>query len=205
MANLKFLSLSLCLVLAACSSSPDDEAYIPTPQANQIADLLDDDYDGVINARDLCAETPKGAAIDNDGCETRSEKSQQKQLKVLFANDSDQVPPVFLSQIKDMAEFLKTYPSTRIELKGYASPEGKAQYNVMLSERRAKNVKNALISYGITPQRVRYVGFGSTKNSVVSKQDSAQERKVIASVVGFKGQVDKEWTIFTTLPKKRTN
>ncbi|MDP5254941.1 MULTISPECIES: OmpA family protein [unclassified Vibrio] len=205
MTNLKILSLTLCITLTACSHSPDDVAYIPTPNANQIADLMDDDNDGVINARDLCAETPKGAEIDNDGCETISEKSQQKQLKILFANDSDEIPPLFLSQIKEMSDFLRAYPSTTIDLKGYASPEGRAEHNIDLSKRRAANVKKALINYGIAPKRVNYIGYGSTKQQVVSKQDSALERKVIASVVGFKGEVEKEWTIFTTLPKKRIN
>jgi hypothetical protein len=29
----------------------------------------------------------------------------------------------------------------------------------------------------------------------------ARNRRVTASVVGFKGEVVKEWTVFTTLPK----
>lgn len=39
----------------------DEYDYIETPVPNQTFDLLDDDRDGVINARDMCPGTPIGA------------------------------------------------------------------------------------------------------------------------------------------------
>lgn len=86
----------------------DEYDYRPTPLANQIADLQDDDRDGVINARDLCPDTPKGSEIDNDGCGTFVKSSQMQQLHILFANDSSSIEPAFLTQIRQMAEFLQT-------------------------------------------------------------------------------------------------
>lgn len=54
MKHIAFITLSL--MLSACSSSDrgDEYDYIDTPIADQWADHIDDDSDGVINERDLC-------------------------------------------------------------------------------------------------------------------------------------------------------
>ncbi|TOA19777.1 hypothetical protein CGK31_23625 [Vibrio parahaemolyticus] len=204
MKNITIIALSL--VVAACSSSSDrgDEYdYIDTPIADQWADHQDDDSDGVINQRDLCPGTPLGAEIDNDGCGSYANSSQQMQIRVLFANDSDEINPVFAKQIRELSDFLKEYPSTSIELQGYASRTGGSEHNLDLSKRRAENVRKALLQNGITPERVTIVGYGDTVLATTGTDEvsHALNRRVTATVVGHKGEVKKEWTIFTTLPK----
>lgn len=190
---------SSTLIISATSYADDEYEYITTPLATQIDDLQDDDRDGVINARDLCPDTPLRSDIDNDGCGTYIKTEEQLQLRILFANDSADINPVFRGQIRSMSEFLKQYPSTSIELQGYASKVGSAEYNLALSKKRAYNVENTLISYGISQSRIRIVGFGDT-NVAESGDDEvshAMNRKVIATVVGHKGSIKEEWSIFT--------
>ncbi|CAH8211964.1 OmpA family protein [Vibrio aestuarianus] len=190
---------SSALIISATSYADDEYEYITTPLATQIDDLQDDDRDGVINARDLCPDTPLRSDIDNDGCGTYIKTEEQLQLRILFANDSADINPVFRGQIRSMSEFLKQYPSTSIELQGYASKVGSAEYNLALSKKRAYNVENTLISYGISQSRIRIVGFGDT-NLAESGDDEvshAMNRKVIATVVGHKGSIKEEWSIFT--------
>lgn len=199
------LPFALAAVLVSASILADEYDYRPTPVADQIDDLQDQDRDGVINARDLCPDTPSTAEVDNDGCGTYIKTSQQMQIRVLFANNSDVINPVFRSQIKELAEFLKLYPSTSIELQGFASRTGNAKLNLELSQRRADNVKEMLISYGISSNRVRIVGFGDSKlaNDGDDEVSHALNRRVVASVVGHKGDIKEEWTIFTRLPKSK--
>lgn len=190
---------SSALIISATLYADDEYEYITTPLATQIDDLQDDDRDGVINARDLCPDTPLRSDIDNDGCGTYIKTEEQLQLRILFANDSADINPVFRGQIRSMSEFLKQYPSTSIELQGYASKVGSAEYNLALSKKRAYNVENTLISYGISQSRIRIVGFGDT-NLAESGDDEvshAMNRKVIATVVGHKGSIKEEWSIFT--------
>ncbi|MDE1219455.1 OmpA family protein [Vibrio aestuarianus] len=190
---------SSTLIISATSYADDEYEYITTPLATQIDDLQDDDRDGVINARDLCPDTPLRSDIDNDGCGTYIKTEEQLQLRILFANDSADINPVFRGQIRSMSEFLKQYPSTSIELQGYASKVGSTEYNLALSKKRAYNVENTLISYGISQSRIRIVGFGDT-NVAESGDDEvshAMNRKVIATVVGHKGSIKEEWSIFT--------
>lgn len=187
---------------AAQEESSDVYDYMATPVAEQGSDLLDDDNDGVINARDKCPQTPQGAQVDNDGCGEQINSSEQQKLHILFANDSSAIEPAFDDQIRQMAEFLQLYPEASIELQGYASKVGGAEYNQALSERRSEAVRMQLIRYGVTPNRIRVIGFGDTV--LVADGDDqvshAQNRRVTATVVGLKDEVLKEWTVFTALP-----
>ncbi|MGY0613497.1 OmpA family protein [Vibrio sp. FJH11] len=202
---MKYITIiALSFVVAACASDRGDEyEYIDTPIAEQSADHLDDDSDGVINERDLCPGTPEGSEIDNDGCGSYENTSEKMQLRVLFANDSDVINPVFQKQILDLSKFLKEYPETSIEIQGYASRTGTSEHNLDLSKRRAENVRNELLRNGISPSRVTIVGYGDTvlATSGTDEVSHAQNRRVTATVIGYKGAVKKEWTVFTTLPK----
>ncbi|GAK84547.1 hypothetical protein JCM19238_2115 [Vibrio ponticus] len=136
--------------LAFAEEENDEYEYIETPVANQIADLIDDDSDGVVNTRDLCISTPEGSLIDNDGCGIIVETEDEMQLRILFANDSSTIEPVFETQIRNMSDFLKRFPETAIEVQGYASAVGSPEYNLALSKRRAVAVEQELLGNGIT-------------------------------------------------------
>jgi outer membrane protein OmpA-like peptidoglycan-associated protein len=204
---MKYITIiALSLTVVACSSTSDrgDEyEYLDTPIAEQSADHLDDDSDGVINERDLCPGTPEGSELDNDGCGSYENSSQKMQLRVLFANDSDKINPVFQKQILDLSNFLKEYPGTSIEIQGYASRTGTSEHNLDLSKRRAENVRSELLRNGISPSRVTIIGYGDTVLATQGTDEvsHAQNRRVTATVIGYKGAVKKEWTVFTTLPK----
>lgn len=199
-----FSALLMVMSSSAIAQQFDDEyTYIPTPKSDQIYDLQDDDNDGVINARDLCPGTPIGAEIDNDGCGSYFESSEQKQLHILFANNSTEINPAFLNQIRQMAAFLKRYETTTIQLQGYASKTGNAEHNLELSKERAANVRRALISNGIAPSRINIVGYGDSASGGINQDtiSHALNRKVVASVAGFKGHIKEEWHIFTKIEK----
>ncbi|KQH86059.1 MULTISPECIES: OmpA family protein [Vibrio] len=200
----KLFSISILASLLTFPAYANDEYdYMEAPQANQIADLQDDDSDGVVNARDICPGTPSGAEIDNDGCGEVIRNSAKRQLHILFANDSYEINPVFADQIQAMAEFLKTYQSASIEIQGYTSKVGTNEYNQELSQKRAEAVERKLLSYGISPKRVRIIGFGETRLLDDGDTNSAHavNRRVTATVVGLKEKVVEEWTIFSTLKK----
>ncbi|MBE8567869.1 OmpA family protein [Vibrio sp. OPT20] len=195
-----------CLMIVSANvlaeTSNEEFEYRALPDITQIYDLEDDDNDGVINARDLCPDTQVGAEIDNDGCGSYFESSEKKELHILFANNSTEINPVFLGQIRQMAAFLKRYEGTSIELQGYASKVGNAKHNLKLSKERASHVRRALISNGIQPSRVNIVGHGDSEfSSDDSQVNHALHRKVVASVVGFKGNIKEEWHIFTKIKK----
>lgn len=198
------LLLSITVAPHAFSNDENDEYdYIATPEANQIADLIDDDRDGVINARDLCVSTPEGSLINNDGCGLIVETEDEMQLRILFANDSSQISPIFETQIRNMSDFLKRFPETAIEVQGYASKVGSPEYNLALSKRRAVAVEQELLSNGITPDRVTIVGYGESNLEAFGDDElsHAKNRKVTATVVGYDEEAVKEWSIFSVIEK----
>ncbi|WP_245879873.1 OmpA family protein [Vibrio gangliei] len=193
--KLKALVFSfLALGLAACSNL---EAEQP-PTAYHSRDLSDSDGDGVINARDLCANTRKNAVIDNDGCPSVIYSEEENKLHILFANDSTEIPAAYDKHIKNMSSFLEKYPQTHIVLNGYASPVGPAEHNKYLSIHRADNVYKALVAAGVSPDRIETIGYG---DSDPVEADSKEEmmtlsRRVTASVVGMDSSVLESWTIY---------
>lgn len=175
--------LMMAPLMASATKQEDDKYdYIPTPVADQKADLIDDDGDGVINARDLCVATPQGASLDNDGCEEYLDISNTLALRILFDNNSTYIKPVFQNQISEMADFLKEYPDTTIEIQGFASIVGNADKNLILSQNRADVVRQAIINNGIDPSRLTIVGFGDTKPEELGNTEfaHAMNRKVVA-------------------------
>ena len=184
----------LAVMLFGCANDP----FTPPAAVVQSQDLLDADADGVINARDKCADTPHSAVVDNNGCPAYVDHPEEHAVRVLFANDSSVIPATFRAEIKQMSDFLKRYPNTHIELKGHASPVGKHDYNQQLSVKRAQAVKQLLIANGIAPSRIKTLGFGDS--DPVTAPDNAQRdtlsRRVVARVAGHQDAVVEAWTIY---------
>ncbi|WP_297483657.1 OmpA family protein [uncultured Photobacterium sp.] len=184
----------LALSLFGCSLSVSQP-----PVAKQTKNLFDNDSDGVINQRDHCPKTPIDAVVNNDGCPTYVDRSEENKIHVLFANDSAEIPESYMQNINKMSEFLVKYPKMHIELKGYASPVGNAAYNIALSKRRASVIRQALINNGITPSRIKTIGFGDSDPVAAYdiEESNTLSRRVVAQVVGSQENVVKEWTVYT--------
>lgn len=196
------LILFVAIGLTACV---DSENVSNPPLPNQQLDLMDQDSDGVINARDLCADTILGATINNDGCPRSVGTEEVKRLVTLFENDKTNILPEYYPAIEKMAEFLGKYPDTRLELRGHASKTGPSAHNVELSQQRAQVVYDALVNkYGVNPEQLEIVWFGD-ENPVVegaTENVHAQNRRVVGTVVGEYTDSEMAWTIYTAQEKK---
>ena len=67
------------------------------------------------------------------------------------------------ANVERVAMYLKNNPTSTVEIKGYASPEGPHDNNVRLANGRAEAVKNMLINkYKIDANRIKAQGCGET-------------------------------------------
>ncbi|QFU06076.1 Outer membrane porin F precursor [Pseudoalteromonas sp. THAF3] len=144
----------------------------------------DSDKDGVIDARDNCANTPMTDAVDENGCTRYMEKGDKVSLLVRFPHDNSDVNQRYFDDIQEVADFMKEYPKTTVLLEGHASAVGDAAYNKTLSKKRADHVANQLIDDGIAESRINTAGFGEERllNDANTAQAHAQNRRVEAHI-----------------------
>lgn len=66
-------------------------------------------------------------------------------------------------ELRRVAKFLMANKKVSVELAGHTDIVGKREYNIRLSEARAKEVANYLIKEGVPAERVTAVGYGPDK------------------------------------------
>jgi OOP family OmpA-OmpF porin len=62
----------------------------------------------------------------------------------------------------------------KIEIQGKTDNIGPEIYNQMLSENRARAVKESMVGKGVDPQRLKAVGYGPTKNVASNENDASR-------------------------------
>jgi OOP family OmpA-OmpF porin len=117
--------------------------------------LKDSDHDGVPDAIDKCPNTPRGMAVDHNGCPIITT------LRLNFDFNKWKVKKIYYPEIKKIAEIMKANPKLKIEIAGYTDDIGSAKYNLWLSKKRAEAVRDILVKvYKINPDRIVVKGFG---------------------------------------------
>mgnify|MGYP005737318827 FL=1 len=84
----------------------------------------------------------------------------------------------------NLSELLKKYEHIDLNIDGHASYEGESAYNMLLSEKRSKSVKESLISDGIQDKRLNNRSFGEdTPNYAnIPLSERKKNRRVLISV-----------------------
>jgi len=97
-----------------------------------------------------------------------------------FTSGSYNIKPEFHSVLDLVAFVLNEFEKTQVNIAGHTDSIGKAGYNQVLSEKRAKSVATFLAQQGVRPERVLVKGFGESQPiaSNKSKGGRAQNRRV---------------------------
>lgn len=106
--------------------------------------------------------------------------TQRMTFQVLFASGADTLNEMDKQRIKALADHLHAHPELVVKLDGHADPRGTDEYNNVLSQERAKAVKDALEELGIAAERISYAGHGNHFSSAPKGDEEAyqQERRV---------------------------
>ena len=88
---------------------------------------------------------------------------EQNVKPVFFDYDSYDVRPDAQTTISADANFLNQHPELKVVIGGYCDERGSTEYNLALGENRANAAKQALVSAGISPDRLRTVSYGKEK------------------------------------------
>ena len=98
-------------------------------------------------------------------CEARPIKKEENVLQphVIFRQGKSVIDAAQYASIEMVANYMKNHKDAKVKVQGYASPEGNAEFNQKLSEKRAEVVKNALVKkYKIAADRISCEGLGAT-------------------------------------------
>lgn len=166
-------------------------------------DMIDSDQDGVADYLDREPNSRSGAIVDTKGVEVTAYNMpegmkkylednyvSQSQFKeegmsikdiiskgyqnVYFRFNSDKPETYSYEAINYLIVYMRENPSSQAELVGYADELGNADYNLQLSERRAKKVYDILIASGVSADRLSYSGGGEKTTADKSSEPARQ-------------------------------
>ena len=89
---------------------------------------------------------------------------------IRFVRGKPQVSPASESAVRKLAKYINDHPDKGIvSIEGHSSRSGTAKANIYITSRRAQEVRNLLIKYGVPKERLVYSGHGWTRPLVDHK------------------------------------
>ena len=95
-------------------------------------------------------------------------------INVYFRFNSTKPETYSLNAINQIVEYMRANPRSNAILTGYSDAIGNSQYNLKLSEDRAKRVYDILVSSGIKESRMSYKGGGVDDSVDKSSKEARQ-------------------------------
>lgn len=89
---------------------------------------------------------------------------------IFYDFDRATLRPESKTALDEMAQMLRDNPSVTIEMGSHTDRVGSDEYNMALSDRRAKSVVDYLVAAGIGADRLTWKGYGETVPKTVTKR-----------------------------------
>lgn len=159
----KALALASALLLAACSSTPIEEAPVANAGARNTAPAAPAAQSAV--APVTAARAPDDALGPLNAGRV-----------VYFDYDSHAIRPEFRSVLDAHANFLRTHRDRKLTVGGHTDERGGREYNVALGQQRADAVRQALQLMGANPAQIESVSFGEEKPAEAAHEETAWSR-----------------------------
>lgn len=104
---------------------------------------------------------------------------------VNFAFDSAQLDEEALAILRIQANWMKQFPELRYTIFGHTDKVGSASYNYNLGLRRARAVRNCLVSLGVPGRSIEaVVSRGETQPLIVTKGPEPANRRTVTEISG---------------------
>ncbi len=125
----------------------------------------DSDGDGVDDGKDKCIYN--AGPVENDGCPEIKEEDKEVLEFAMRAVRFSPGSAILLSEsnatLDQIATILERYPSYYLRISGHTDNTGNPENNQILSEDRAQSCYTYLVSKGIDPTRLRFIGYGDAQ------------------------------------------
>lgn len=106
---------------------------------------------------------------------------------ILFDTDSARLTKPIRGNLRVLADHLRKYPNSNVQVIGHTDNQGAASYNLNLSRQRAASVTGVLINNGVAPARITSIGRGEDQPiaSNLTPEGRAQNRRVEIVIVPY--------------------
>jgi outer membrane protein OmpA-like peptidoglycan-associated protein len=94
---------------------------------------------------------------------------------IFFDTGKDALKAESMEELDRLVKMLKEHLALKIEIAGHTDNRGDEKANQQLSQSRAKNVVNYLVTNGIAKERLTFKGYGSSKG--IASNDTEEGRK----------------------------
>lgn len=89
---------------------------------------------------------------------------------IFYDFDKASLRPESKAALDEMAQMLRDNPTVTIEMGAHTDRVGTEEYNISLSDRRAKSVVDYLVEAGISTDRLTWKGYGESVPKTVTKR-----------------------------------
>ena len=83
--------------------------------------------------------------------------------RVFFATNESILTTMSRDTLRKQAAWLRDNSNINVVIEGHADERGTREYNLALGERRANAVKDYLITYGISSDRISVISYGKER------------------------------------------
>lgn len=167
--------LFAALLISACSSTEEQDLQLEDPVLVTGAESNDVSTSGYQDGMALSETRIQG--IDEEGNALGGEfddpQNPLSKQTIYFMYDSSQVQPEYLEVIRAHAKYLADNPAQAMILEGHADERGSREYNIALSEQRAKAIARMMKVHGVSPSQLRIVSYGEEKPMSDGHNESA--------------------------------
>ena len=114
-----------------------------------------------------------------------AEGEQVRLDNIFFELDSYELKDESVIELNMIIKFLESNPFLVIEIGGHTDNSGSKDYNLELSNERAKSLRKALVDRGIKPESVLFKGYGMSKplNDNSSEGKRAVNRRTELTII----------------------
>ena len=131
-----------------------------------------------------CASSGKSGKMQGDvytGSDTIEYLATGVRDRVFFATNKSTLTTASRDVLRKQAAFMRKKGKLNFTIEGHADERGTREYNLALGERRANAVKDYLMTYGISGNRLSVISYGKERpvNSGSSPLAWSQNRRSV--------------------------
>ena len=124
----------------------------------------------------LTVAPPAAATTAPPPSATEEDLFGQTVKDVYFDYDKSDVRSDQQAAIQSDAQFLNQHSNINFTVEGHCDSRGSTEYNLALGDQRASSVKSALVSAGLSANRVKIISYGKEKPFCMEENESCWQQ-----------------------------